>query len=143
MNASMKASTRPKRLHVFSDSRSRIALLGIGVTAARLIGADDLSVGVTCPLRRFTGIPCPLCGGTSAAVAFTRGHLMQSLTLSPPFVLLVMFVLFPWLPEPWQASVHSFVTQVKQRVSHRIWIAMFVFALAIAWIWQLRRLGVR
>jgi Protein of unknown function (DUF2752) len=36
-----------------------------------------------CPFRRLTGIPCPTCGTTRAAVALLGGHLGAALALNP------------------------------------------------------------
>jgi hypothetical protein len=36
-----------------------------------------------CPLRRTTGLPCPTCGGTHAALALVHGRLGQALLLNP------------------------------------------------------------
>lgn len=38
---------------------------------------------VTCPLRRFTGLPCPTCGGTRALMALRRLDLTGALALNP------------------------------------------------------------
>jgi hypothetical protein len=38
---------------------------------------------LTCPLRRLTGIPCPLCGMTRSVVAAAHGHIVQSLSFNP------------------------------------------------------------
>ena len=36
-----------------------------------------------CPLRDMTGIPCPTCGGTHAAVALANGRLMDAFAANP------------------------------------------------------------
>lgn len=54
-----------------------------------------------CVLRTFTGIPCPLCGGTTAAVHVGRGDLVGGLRASPLAVLgAIGFVLAPLLRLP-------------------------------------------
>jgi len=40
-----------------------------------------------CVLRSVTGLPCPFCGGTTAAVDLGRGHVGQALAASPLAVL--------------------------------------------------------
>lgn len=40
-----------------------------------------------CVLRALTGVPCPLCGGTTAAVEVGRGDLLAGLRASPAAVL--------------------------------------------------------
>lgn len=36
-----------------------------------------------CPLKNFTGLPCPFCGGTRAALALLQGHLRAAFLLNP------------------------------------------------------------
>lgn len=36
-----------------------------------------------CAFRTLTGIPCPTCGSTRAAVAFLDGHLLEALAANP------------------------------------------------------------
>ena len=36
-----------------------------------------------CPLRAFTGIPCPMCGGTTAAVRIGHADLVGALRANP------------------------------------------------------------
>ena len=36
-----------------------------------------------CPLKNFTGLPCPFCGGTRAALALLGGHWRAAFLLNP------------------------------------------------------------
>ncbi len=36
-----------------------------------------------CPLKNFTGIPCPFCGGTRAALALLQGNIHGAFLLNP------------------------------------------------------------
>lgn len=38
---------------------------------------------IVCPLRRWTGVPCPTCGGTRAAVALAMLEPGRALALNP------------------------------------------------------------
>lgn len=42
-----------------------------------------------CPLRALTGVPCPFCGGTTAAVDLGRGRWADAVCASPLAVALV------------------------------------------------------
>jgi Protein of unknown function (DUF2752) len=39
--------------------------------------------GLECPLRAFTGVPCPFCGLITATVALTHGHRAAAAATSP------------------------------------------------------------
>lgn len=49
-----------------------------------------------CTLRILTGIPCPACGMTRAALLFFTGHIRESISMHPawPFVLVFAIVSF-------------------------------------------------
>lgn len=83
-----------------------------------------------CLLRAVTGVPCPFCGGTTAAVHLGHGDLMGALSASPLAVILI--ILLPFLgvgrPPRWRAS---------SRVRGGVVAAVLVFAE----LWQLSRYG--
>jgi hypothetical protein len=58
-----------------------IALLGIAVLLAHVHPRHRPAT--VCLLRAVTGIPCPFCGGTTAAVQAGRGDLVGALRASP------------------------------------------------------------
>ncbi len=99
----------------------------VGVVAAVHIRQRPASL---CLLRTFTGVPCPFCGGTTAAVRLGDGDLRGSLAASP--IALPMLLVWPWLglvrSPRWAASRH-----VR-------WTAIGVI-LAGAELWQLARFG--
>jgi len=100
-----------KALDVKAEERDAVALLAVGSmqpsTPARgglRSSAWRVSVGVVgavtlahltipgrpatvCPLRAFTGIPCPICGGTTAAVRIGHADLVGALRANPFVVL--------------------------------------------------------
>ena len=63
-----------------------MAVAGAAVLWPAVTGATGLAL--PCPLRSVTGIPCPLCGMTTAAQALVRGDLDGAVSANP-FVLLL------------------------------------------------------
>jgi hypothetical protein len=60
--------------------------------------------GVECPLRRLTGIPCPLCGMTTSVEATVRLHLDRALAANPGGVAAVIAALLLLVLRP--ARIH-------------------------------------
>lgn len=51
--------------------------------------------GIHCPIRAITGIPCPTCGFTRAALALLQGDIVRSLRIHPMLLpVLVSCLLF-------------------------------------------------
>ncbi|MFL5793865.1 MAG: DUF2752 domain-containing protein [Actinomycetes bacterium] len=112
-----------------------------GAAAAYQVALGGKGLWLPCPLRMLTGVPCPLCGMTTAATGLASGDLGAALAANP-FVLLlagftlVMVVLMAaraigWVAPPaqWPAS--------RRRQSD--WV---VAGLAAAsWAFQLHRFG--
>jgi hypothetical protein len=105
----------------------RLALLA---TAAVLLAHVRLSgrPSTLCLLRATTGVPCPLCGGTTAAVHVGRGDLAGALRASPLAVLGAPVVAALPLLRPRLA-----------RLRPRVGVAVLVAALVLAEVWQLAR----
>ena len=70
------------------------ARVGLLLLAAVLLAQVHLPgrPSTLCALRALTGVPCPFCGGTTAAVAIGRGDLPAALRASPLVVLGAPFV---------------------------------------------------
>jgi hypothetical protein len=83
-----------------------------------------------CLLRTLTGVPCPFCGGTTAAVRLGAGDVRGSLAASP--IALPLLLAWPWLglagPPRWAAS-------------RRVRLTAVAVVLAAAELWQLARFG--
>ena len=80
-----------------------------------------------CLLRAATGVPCPVCGTTTAAVHLAGGDVAGALAANPVTVLgAVALVLAPLylyrVPRSWHVPV-------------------LTAAGAVAWVWQLARFG--
>lgn len=78
---------------VITDSSvpERLGLLAAGSLAAAAVWPSFAEVsGATlpCPLRSVTGIPCPLCGMTTASVALVRGRWAEAVAANPLVLLL-------------------------------------------------------
>ncbi|WP_220040641.1 DUF2752 domain-containing protein [Streptomyces tateyamensis] len=100
------------------------------VTVAVLHDAHD--PGVLCPLRRFTGVPCPGCGSTTVFIEAGHGHWLAALTANPVTVVAAIGLLTaPLGGGAWWWSLST----GKRR-------GLLGAALGTAWIWQLNRLGV-
>jgi hypothetical protein len=85
-----------------------------------------------CPLRALTGWPCPLCGGTTAAVQVGAGNLWAAARTAPVLLAVAGAVVAAplGLGSWWRAR------------SPRWRLAMLVTTVVAAECWQLVRLGV-
>jgi Protein of unknown function (DUF2752) len=84
-----------------------------------------------CPFRALTGLPCPFCGGTTAASRLGHADLRGALAASPLAVALLIawpFVGAISLPRWWQRR--------------GLRVAAIVVVLLGAELWQLARFGV-
>lgn len=83
------------------------------------------SLATVCILRAVTGVPCPLCGTTTAAVRLGRGNVLGALAANPVTVLAGgLLVLAPVL---------------RYRVPHRAAPWLLTGLAVFAWTWQLAR----
>jgi hypothetical protein len=107
----------------------------VGLAALRISRPPTL-----CLLRQMTGVPCPLCGFTTAAVHLGHADIMGALGASPLAVATcVGFVLVPVtrrsrLMTQWREMSHR-----KRQVAPVIAI---VAPLIISEVWQLARFGI-
>ncbi len=63
--------------------RTVFAAAAVGVSFV-LAGLGGVAGGpILCPLRAFTGVPCPFCGMTTSFVATASGDLAGAFTASP------------------------------------------------------------
>ncbi|WP_441245730.1 DUF2752 domain-containing protein [Kitasatospora sp. McL0602] len=106
-----------------------LARLGVGAAAALAVARlhDVHDPGVLCPLRLLTGVPCPFCGSTTVFIEAGHGHPLAALAANPVTVAaLAALALAPLAP----------------RLRVRRPLVLLGAALALAWAWQLHRLGV-
>ncbi len=95
----------------------------------------------SCPLRDMTGLPCPTCGGTHAAVALAEGSWFSALSANP-LVAFSALVLGIWsiyaLAATLVASLRRSITLgPKEKRATRILAALL---LSGTWIWEIIRL---
>ena len=69
-----------------------------------------------CPLRRFTGIPCPFCGTTTAATLVLRGRLGDALRVNPLGVIVVVVIVVVVLQSGWAVAQGNTVQRPVFRV---------------------------
>lgn len=116
----------------------RVALTRTGVRVA-VLAAVVLLLGVVhvrrpptfCLLRATTGVPCPFCGGTTAAVDVGRGQFAAALAASP----VAVAMLAGW-PALGAVRAPAWWWRHRSRL-----IAVVLAMLAAAEIWQLHRFG--
>jgi hypothetical protein len=121
-------------------------LSGFGIAVAGAAAAwpafsAGTGLALPCPLRWATGIPCPACGLTTAAVDLAHGRVAASLADNPAALALAVLtaVMIPVLvlrlvglvasPVPWSA-----------RARRRTYLAA-IAAAAASWVLQLHRFG--
>jgi len=122
----------------------QLGLAGVGAAAASFVYpavSHATGLGLPCMLRTLTGIPCPLCGMTTAATGLAAGHLRTALAANPFVLALAAGTLWMTVllaaravglaaaPAPWSDAARR-----------RTWWAVGVLA-AASWSFQLHRFG--
>ena len=113
-----------------------VALLGLTLVRFR----TELVMRLAhCPLRDLTGVPCPTCGGTHAAVALAEGRWADAVAANPLVALgLVIFAL--WLLVGLLATVipglrrHLALTDREKKTARILAVVLLV----AGWLNQLR-----
>ena len=118
--------------------RARSSAERLALTAVCSLGAawvhENHDPGALCPLRRMTGIPCPLCGSTTVFMEAGAGHWYAALTANPFTVLGAL--LFLAAPLAGVDPIQSWAALP------RAWrLGPLGVVLALSWLWQLHRFG--
>ena len=99
-------------------------MLGAGVLLPLMPG----QVGLPCPLRTFTGIPCPFCGMTTSVKASMGLRLGDAVAANPGGVLLVVLAIALLVARPARLTLPP------------AWA--LAAGAALLWAWQLQRFDV-
>lgn len=105
----------------------RVALVAVLALAAAAIHIPRPAT--VCPLRALTGIPCPLCGSTTAAVEIGSGDIVGALRANPVAVAVGGL----WLLGPLGLS------RMWWSLGGRRHLQAIGAILAVGWVWQLFR----
>ena len=73
-------------------SRQRL-LAAVALGGSLVVAHLPSGVGLPCPLRAVTGVPCPFCGLTTSLRALAGGHLAQALAAAPLGIILALVAL--------------------------------------------------
>lgn len=115
------------------SSVDRFALAGVCSVAAAWVHQHH-DPGALCPLRRLTGVPCPLCGSTTLFMEAGAGHWTAALAANPFTVL--AFLVFLGAPLAGIDPASSWARTPALRRN-----ALLGAVLALSWLWQLHRFG--
>lgn len=99
------------------------AMVGAGLVLGRL----PPGVGLPCPLRTVTGVPCPLCGMQTAVKATLAGDLVRAVAANPAGVVTVVVALVLLATRPDEVRLPP--------------VPVLGVVLASMWAWELARFG--
>jgi hypothetical protein len=79
------------------DQARDLRFVGLAALALGLV-SSAVDLGVLCPLRRLTGVPCPLCGLTTGTWDLAHGHLGAAVHAHPLVPIVAAFLVLAWTP---------------------------------------------
>ncbi len=80
------------------DAQVRGIRVAGAVAAGLVLIGPALELGTLCPLRRATGVPCPLCGLTRGVAAAARGDVGGALAAHPLALVALAVLVTAWTP---------------------------------------------
>jgi hypothetical protein len=130
LRVTVQTATPPRSLGRLPVAAARYAALGLAAIALAAVHLKHRPSTI-CIFRATTGLPCPLCGGTTAAVNLGHADLGGALRASPVAVgLLALGPLAGLLHPPrWWAN-------------HRTRWLVIAGVLIVSELWQLVRFGI-
>ncbi len=122
----------------------RLALAGLAaapVAAAYPTLASATGLGLVCPLRAVTGVPCPLCGGTTAATHLAAGRLGEAAAANPlvPVLAVLTLAMAVVMVLRWRRRLPP-ARPLSPAAARALGVAL-VAAGAAAWTFQFTRFG--
>jgi hypothetical protein len=96
------------------------------LVAAVILTLRPWDVGLACPLRTLTGVPCPLCGMTTSVEAMIRLDLVGALSANPAGVPAVILAIALLVRPPVRLGLHP---------------ALLSGALVTMWLFEAHRFG--
>jgi len=117
------AFKQPLELDPVDIRGAAAALLTAGAILPLLPGHP----GIACPLRRLTGIPCPLCGMTTSVEQTLRLHLHAAVLANPAGLLAVALAVVLVVRRPHRLAIPAVVP---------------VLLLALMWLFELHRFSI-
>ena len=127
-----------------------MSLAGLRTSSARFVGFALAALvfanlripgrpATLCPLRAMTGIPCPFCGGTTAAVEVGRFDLGGALRVNPVVVFAAAVIIA--MPVVIGLRAARRVGWPAAPAKRTIYLAL-ACAVVVSELWQLFRFGV-
>jgi len=98
-------------------------MLALGAVLSRFPGHP----GIACPLRTFTGVPCPACGMTTSVESTMRFDLAEAWSANPMGIVAIV--------------VAVVVLVVRRPLRIAVPMAAVLGVLAAMWVFQLHRFG--
>jgi hypothetical protein len=122
----------------------QLGLAGLGAAAASFVYptiSQQTGIGLSCPLRALTGVPCPMCGMTTAATGLAAGDLDAALAANP--LVLVVAGLTLCMAVLMAVRAAGLAAPAAQWPASRRRQALWAVAvlLASSWAFQLHRFG--
>ena len=122
----------------------QLGLAGFGAAGAAVAyqaAMGGAGLWLPCPLRTLTGVPCPLCGMTTAATALATGDLGAAVAANPFALLLAGFTLVMAVVMAARAlgRLDPAAQWPASRRRQSYWVAGVLAA--ASWAFQLHRFG--